>query len=95
MILTDFLPQFYQGRVCKYADRMITGSKLDFAEDPQCMGHAKSYVVTKRPPVGVVRKLCEGVPALVPSSPSDLGSKLRGPSLNSLRIASKRDVNIT
>ncbi|GBM00823.1 hypothetical protein AVEN_257346-1 [Araneus ventricosus] len=26
MILTDFLPQFYQGRVCKYAARTGTAS---------------------------------------------------------------------
>ncbi|GBL82767.1 hypothetical protein AVEN_165094-1 [Araneus ventricosus] len=25
MILTDFLPQFYQGRVCKYASGLIIG----------------------------------------------------------------------
>ncbi|GBM34125.1 hypothetical protein AVEN_155131-1, partial [Araneus ventricosus] len=53
--------------------------------------HAKSYVVAKRPPVGVARKFGEGVPAQVSSSSSDLGSKLRGPSLNSPRVASKRE----
>ncbi|GBM61719.1 hypothetical protein AVEN_120568-1 [Araneus ventricosus] len=57
--------------------------------------HAKSYVVAKRPPVGVARKFGEGVPAQVSSSSSDRGSKLRGPSLNIHRVASKRDVNIT
>ncbi|GBL97477.1 hypothetical protein AVEN_162939-1 [Araneus ventricosus] len=57
--------------------------------------HAKSYVVAKRPPVGVARKLGEGVPAQVSSSSSDHGSKLRVPSLNSPRVASKRDVNAT
>ncbi|GBM76070.1 hypothetical protein AVEN_167490-1 [Araneus ventricosus] len=36
-----------------------------------------------------------GVPAQVSSSSSDRGSKLRGPSQNSPRVASKRDVNIT
>ncbi|GBN82277.1 hypothetical protein AVEN_55476-1 [Araneus ventricosus] len=59
------------------------------------LSHAKSYVVAKRPPVGVVWKLGEGVPAQASSSPSDRGSKLRGPSLNSPRVASKRDVNLT
>ncbi|GBM59918.1 hypothetical protein AVEN_270021-1 [Araneus ventricosus] len=54
------------------------------------MLHAKSYVATKRLPVGVAWK---GVPAQVPSS--DYGSKLRGPSQNSPRVASKRDANIT
>ncbi|GBN86453.1 hypothetical protein AVEN_240811-1 [Araneus ventricosus] len=39
--------------------------------------HAKSYIVAKRPPVGVAWKLGEGVPAQVSSS--DRGSKLRGP----------------
>ncbi|GBL73004.1 hypothetical protein AVEN_128173-1 [Araneus ventricosus] len=39
--------------------------------------------------------LKRGVPAQVSSSSSDRGSKLRGPSLNSPRVASKRDVNIT
>ncbi|GBM40914.1 hypothetical protein AVEN_234048-1 [Araneus ventricosus] len=57
--------------------------------------HAKSYVVAKRPPVGVTRKFGEGVPAQASSSSSDRGSKLRGPSLNSPRVASKRDVNLT
>ncbi|GBL95307.1 hypothetical protein AVEN_166478-1, partial [Araneus ventricosus] len=46
-------------------------------------------------PFGVARKLGEGVPAQASSSSSDRGSKLRGPSLNSPRVASKRDVNIS
>ncbi|GBL74116.1 hypothetical protein AVEN_231012-1 [Araneus ventricosus] len=41
MILTDFLPQFYQGRVCKYASRSrhrsVPGSKPDFTTDQSCM----------------------------------------------------------
>ncbi|GBM34897.1 hypothetical protein AVEN_41448-1 [Araneus ventricosus] len=57
--------------------------------------HSKSYVVAKRPPAGVARKFGEGMPAQVSSSSSDRGSKLRGPSLNSPRAASKRDFNIT
>ncbi|GBM09798.1 hypothetical protein AVEN_234637-1 [Araneus ventricosus] len=57
--------------------------------------HAKSYIVAKRPPVGVAWKFGEGVPAQVSSSSSDHGSKLRGPSQNSPRVASKWDVNIT
>ncbi|GBL91835.1 JmjC domain-containing protein 7 [Araneus ventricosus] len=52
-------------------------------------------VVAKRPPVGVVRKFGEGVPAWVSSSSSDCSSKLRGPSQNSPSVASKWDVNIT
>ncbi|GBM78922.1 hypothetical protein AVEN_62280-1, partial [Araneus ventricosus] len=54
--------------------------------------HAKSCVVAKRPPVGVAWKLGEGVRAQVSSSSSDRDSKLRGPSQNSPRVASKRDV---
>ncbi|GBO04623.1 hypothetical protein AVEN_172398-1 [Araneus ventricosus] len=54
--------------------------------------HPKSYVVAKRPPVGGVRKLGEGVRAQVSSSSSDLGSKLRGPSQNRPRVASKWNV---
>ncbi|GBN45664.1 hypothetical protein AVEN_147908-1, partial [Araneus ventricosus] len=57
--------------------------------------HAKSYVVAKRPSVGVARKFGEGVPAQVSSSSSDRSSKLRGPSLNSPHVASKRDVHPT
>ncbi|GBN90533.1 hypothetical protein AVEN_209697-1 [Araneus ventricosus] len=57
--------------------------------------HAKSYAVAKRPPVGVARKCGEGVPTQASSSSSDRGSRLRGPSQNGLRVASKRDVNIT
>ncbi|GBM18459.1 hypothetical protein AVEN_66819-1 [Araneus ventricosus] len=49
--------------------------------------HVKSYVVVKRPPVGVAWKFGEGVPAQVSSSSSDRGSKLRGPSQNSPRVA--------
>ncbi|GBL90957.1 hypothetical protein AVEN_203811-1, partial [Araneus ventricosus] len=78
-------------------DRRSAGSKDDSAEDSPCMGllHAKSYVVTKRTPVGVARKFGGEVPAQASSLSSDRGSKLRGPSLNSPRVASKRDVNLT
>ncbi|GBM22521.1 hypothetical protein AVEN_160058-1 [Araneus ventricosus] len=57
--------------------------------------HAKSYVVAKRPPVGEAWNVGEGLPAQASSSSSDRGSKSRAPSQNSLRVASKRDVNIT
>ncbi|GBL80498.1 hypothetical protein AVEN_225204-1 [Araneus ventricosus] len=43
---------------------------------------------------GAVRKLGEEVPAGVPSPSFDRGSKLRGLSQNSPRVASKRDINI-
>ncbi|GBM71081.1 hypothetical protein AVEN_103534-1, partial [Araneus ventricosus] len=89
-------PQWPSGKV-PTRDRRAAGSKPDSTEDTSCMDlvHAKSYVVAKRPPVGVARMLGEGVPAQVSSSLSDQGSKLRGPSLNSPRVASKRNVNIT
>ncbi|GBO00002.1 hypothetical protein AVEN_23008-1 [Araneus ventricosus] len=57
--------------------------------------HAKSYVMAKRPPAGVAWKLREGMSAQVSSSSSGRGSKLRGPSQNNPRVASKRDVDIT
>ncbi|GBO29151.1 hypothetical protein AVEN_169859-1 [Araneus ventricosus] len=56
--------------------------------------HSKSHVVAKHPLVSVAWKLGEGVPAQVSSSSSDRGLKLRGPSQNSPRVASKRDVNM-
>ncbi|GBN15518.1 hypothetical protein AVEN_52277-1 [Araneus ventricosus] len=52
----------------------------------------KSCVVAKRRPAGVVWKFEEGLPAQVSF---ERGSKLRGPSRNSLRIASKWNVNTT
>ncbi|GBN57659.1 hypothetical protein AVEN_23963-1 [Araneus ventricosus] len=77
--------------------RRAPGLKPDSTEDPSSMDllHAKSYVVAKRPPIGVARKFGERVPAQVSSSSSDHGTKLRGPSQNSPRVATKRDVNIT
>ncbi|GBO07697.1 hypothetical protein AVEN_188489-1, partial [Araneus ventricosus] len=73
------------------------GSKHDSTEDLPVWGllHTKSYIVAKLPPIGAARKFGEGLPARVTSTSSDCGSKLRGPSLNSPRVGSKRDVNIT
>ncbi|GBM29118.1 hypothetical protein AVEN_40128-1 [Araneus ventricosus] len=45
-------------------------------------------------PVGMAWKFGEGVPAQVSSASYDRGSKLRGPSQNSPRVAAKRGVNI-
>ncbi|GBO16474.1 hypothetical protein AVEN_96583-1 [Araneus ventricosus] len=57
--------------------------------------HVKSYVMAKSPsPLVWCGSLEEGVTAQVSSSSSDCGSKLRGLSQNSRRVASKRDVNI-
>ncbi|GBM93291.1 hypothetical protein AVEN_148513-1 [Araneus ventricosus] len=53
--------------------------------------HVKSYVVAKRPALGTVRKFGEWVAAQVSSSSSV--QKLRGPSQNSPRVASKQIVN--
>ncbi|GBN87362.1 hypothetical protein AVEN_50926-1 [Araneus ventricosus] len=77
-------------------DRRVAGSKPDSTEDASCMGPVapQSYAVAKRPPVGVAWKLGEGVPAQAAPSSSDRGLKLRGPSLNSPRVASKWDVNV-
>ncbi|GBN51751.1 hypothetical protein AVEN_55025-1 [Araneus ventricosus] len=78
-------------------DRRVARSKPNSTEDCRVWGllHAKSYVVAKCPPIGVAQKFGEGVPAQVSSLSSDCGSKLRGPSLNSPHVASKRDVNLT
>ncbi|GBN42107.1 hypothetical protein AVEN_146484-1 [Araneus ventricosus] len=57
--------------------------------------HAKAYVVAKRPPVGVAWMSGDGVAAQASSSSPDRGSKSRGPSQNSPRVASKRYVNAT
>ncbi|GBM42050.1 hypothetical protein AVEN_30404-1 [Araneus ventricosus] len=55
------------------------------------------HVFLKYPclPAAVVQKFGEGMPAQVPSSSSDRGSELRGPSQNTPRAASEQDVNIT
>ncbi|GBL72757.1 hypothetical protein AVEN_127980-1 [Araneus ventricosus] len=48
MILTDFLPQFYQGRVCKYAAWCV--GRIVWAMPKSCsMGHMnKSYFLTSQ-----------------------------------------------
>ncbi|GBN14357.1 hypothetical protein AVEN_36723-1 [Araneus ventricosus] len=77
--------------------RRVPGSKPDSTEDPPCMGPVARQVIRscQTPTVGVAWKLGERVPAQVSSSSSDCGSKLRGPSQNNPRVASKRDFNIT
>ncbi|GBM84385.1 hypothetical protein AVEN_28709-1 [Araneus ventricosus] len=82
------------GLVVRSRDRRVAGSKPGSTEDPPCVGPAKSYVAAKCPPFGVARKFGKGVPAQVSSWSSDRGSKVQGPSLNSPRVASKRDVNL-
>ncbi|GBL80812.1 hypothetical protein AVEN_26244-1 [Araneus ventricosus] len=77
------------------------GSKPDSTADPPCMGpvtsqakpsQAKPYAVAKRPHGGAMRKFEERMPAQASSSPSGRCSKLRGPSQNTSRAASKQDV---
>ncbi|GBL75060.1 hypothetical protein AVEN_243843-1 [Araneus ventricosus] len=55
--------------------------------------HVKTYVWGQTSSVLCISLECV-VPAQAPSSSSDRGSKLRDPSQNSLRIVSKRDVNL-
>ncbi|GBL85865.1 hypothetical protein AVEN_63191-1 [Araneus ventricosus] len=77
--------------------RRALSSNLGPIKDPLCVWvgwcslNPKSCV--KCPPIGVVRKFCEGVPDQVSSSSSERGSKLRGPCQNNPRVASKRDDN--
>ncbi|GBL80941.1 hypothetical protein AVEN_26345-1 [Araneus ventricosus] len=56
------------------------------------------HAAAEMPPADVMRKFGEGVRAQVSSSSSDSGSKLRGPAIlssqNSLRVVSKRAINI-
>ncbi|GBN26701.1 hypothetical protein AVEN_174784-1 [Araneus ventricosus] len=56
--------------------------------------HFKPYVVSQTSSAGVVQTVGEGMQTQVSSTSSDRGSKLRNPSKNSLRVASKWDVNI-
>ncbi|GBM67437.1 hypothetical protein AVEN_265393-1 [Araneus ventricosus] len=65
--------------------------------DPPCTGPVARLIIRsgQTSSGGVTRKFGEGVPAQVSSSSSDCGSKLRGPSLNSPRVAAKRDVYLT
>ncbi|GBO43663.1 hypothetical protein AVEN_100496-1 [Araneus ventricosus] len=82
----------------RYRRGRVPALKPDTTEDTPCMwdcytlNHSSG---TERPPVGVVRKFGEGLPAQVSSSSFESVSKLRGPSINSPRVAWKRDVNIT
>ncbi|GBM86325.1 hypothetical protein AVEN_17872-1 [Araneus ventricosus] len=74
--------------------------KTPLHEDPLHVApvHAKSDARApwiNHPPLGVVRKFGVGVRAQISSSSSDHDSKLRGPSQNCTRVASKWDVNIT
>ncbi|GBN91544.1 hypothetical protein AVEN_161668-1, partial [Araneus ventricosus] len=81
----------------RLSGRRVLGSKADSNEDPPCMWAYCTLNYTKgakRPPSGVVRNLDEEAPAQASSWSSDHGSKLRGSTQNSPRVASKLDVNI-
>ncbi|GBM25519.1 hypothetical protein AVEN_62270-1 [Araneus ventricosus] len=52
--------------------------------------HANPHVGVKRPPAGVGGSLERAAPAQLLSSSSDCGSKLRDPTQNRSRVASKR-----
>ncbi|GBM69419.1 hypothetical protein AVEN_183394-1, partial [Araneus ventricosus] len=51
----------------------VPDKKPDSTEDPSCMWlvDSKSYVVVKRPPVGMAWKFAEGMPTQVSPSSSD------------------------
>ncbi|GBM91094.1 hypothetical protein AVEN_135113-1 [Araneus ventricosus] len=109
-ILPFFFPwQFSQKLVNAYLLRFLTTTKRLFmvlegfqVRNPVPLNihlvldllNIKSYGGVHRPPSGVVRKFGGGLPVEVSSSSSDHGSKLRGPSQNSLRVASERGVNL-
>ncbi|GBM47911.1 hypothetical protein AVEN_59276-1 [Araneus ventricosus] len=57
--------------------------------------HVKSYIVAKCPPARVVRKFGDGVSAQCSSLSFGRGSKCRGPSQYSPRVASEQNVKIT
>ncbi|GBM86837.1 hypothetical protein AVEN_225059-1 [Araneus ventricosus] len=74
------------------------GSKPDSTEDLQCIGPVARQIIRSGSnilPLVWCGSLERQVPARVSPSSSDHGLKLRGPSQNSPRVASKWDVNIT
>ncbi|GBM07171.1 hypothetical protein AVEN_15418-1 [Araneus ventricosus] len=74
--------------------RKVPCSKPDSTEDLPCM--CVRQIMRREPndPRWCGAEVWRGAPGLVSSSSSDRWSKLRGPSQNSSRVASKRDVNI-
>ncbi|GBN67266.1 hypothetical protein AVEN_146050-1 [Araneus ventricosus] len=62
---------------CRLWGRRVPGSNPGSTEDPPCLDllKVKPYVVAKRSPAGVARKLGEGVPVQVSTASSDGGSK--------------------
>ncbi|GBL96748.1 hypothetical protein AVEN_111877-1 [Araneus ventricosus] len=80
------------GLVVRHRSRKAPGSKPASTEDPPCIGAAARQIMRREPNV-LPPVRCLSLERRLP--PTDLGSKLRGPSQNSPRVASKRDVNIT
>ncbi|GBO27163.1 hypothetical protein AVEN_16625-1 [Araneus ventricosus] len=90
IFFTQFRPRWPSGKVSTSGPEVRNPIPLKIRRVWGLL-HAKSYVVARWCGAEVWR----GMPAQVSSSSSDRGAKLRGPSLNSPRVASKRDVNIT
>ncbi|GBN60265.1 hypothetical protein AVEN_221012-1 [Araneus ventricosus] len=70
--------------------------KFDSSEDSSCIGPVAGSIRRRGSnvlPLVWCESLERRVPAQVSSSSSDSGSNLRGPSQNSSRLGSKRDVN--
>ncbi|GBN36930.1 hypothetical protein AVEN_203311-1 [Araneus ventricosus] len=67
----------------------LTSCKETWGNIPQMFANELKRKGAEHPLIGVVRKFGGGEPAQVSSSSSDRGSKLRGPSQNSPRVAPK------
>ncbi|GBL81668.1 hypothetical protein AVEN_93453-1 [Araneus ventricosus] len=79
-------------------DRRVAGPKPDSTEeDPPCMGPAERQIIrsSHKPPRRRGAAASRGGASLGAAPSPDRCSKLRGPSLNSSRFVSKRNVNLT
>ncbi|GBM18983.1 hypothetical protein AVEN_1598-1 [Araneus ventricosus] len=76
--------------------RRVAVSKPDATEDPPCIGPVARQIIRsgQTSSCWCGAEVWRGVPDQVSSSSSDHGLKLRGPSLSSPSVASKRDVNL-
>ncbi|GBL90220.1 hypothetical protein AVEN_130335-1 [Araneus ventricosus] len=85
------------GLVLRTLLRRVSGSKPNSTDSRSVwrLLHAKSYVLAKRPPVGVVRKFGEGVPAQMSSRHLIIVLGLRGPFKNRPPVVPKLDANLT
>ncbi|GBN34301.1 hypothetical protein AVEN_163358-1 [Araneus ventricosus] len=84
-------PRWPSGKVSALG-RRVPGSKPDSTEDPSCIGPVARQIIRR----GERSSRWSGVEVWRggASSGDEDGSKLRGTSQNSPRVASKRDVNI-